>query len=91
MSGKDEERFEDYLELDRYIQELQAGQRPRPSAQLTLNQIRIYQMVALFRAASPEGAEPRPEFSVALWERLEHSLQQPPAQGFSLLHKEKNP
>ncbi len=60
--GDDQERFEDYLELEQYIEELQAGRVAHPPKDLTPEQARIYRMAALFRSASPEETAPRPEF-----------------------------
>jgi Rieske Fe-S protein len=52
-------------------------------------------MAALFRSASPEANEPRPEFAAELQARLEQELQavQQPAKtnGLSLLRKSKQP
>src|SRR5579872_394951 len=79
MSGEDQERFEDYLELEQYLEELQAGHIAHPPAEMTPVQARVYRMAALFRSASPEASEPRPEFAEALRVRLEQELQQPPA------------
>ncbi len=88
MSGEDQERFEDYLELERYIEELQAGHVARPPTELTAGQARVYRMAALFRSASPEGAEPRPEFAAELQARLEQELEQSTsAQNVSHLHE----
>jgi Rieske Fe-S protein len=70
MAGEDQERFEDYLELERYIEELQAGHIAHPPANLTPERARVYRMAALFRSASPETAEPRPEFVASLHTRL---------------------
>ncbi len=70
MAGEDQERFEDYLELERYIEELQAGRAAHPPADLTPERARIYRMAALFRSASPRAAEPRPEFVASLHDRL---------------------
>src|SRR5437660_1440075 len=70
MAGEDQERFEDYLELEHYIDELQAGLPAHPPANLTPSQVQLYRMVALFRSASSDAAEPRPEFEQALRERL---------------------
>jgi len=78
MSGEDQERFEDYLELEHYIEELQAGRVAHPPAELTPSQASIYRMAALFRSSSPEASEPRPEFAAELRARLEQELQQPP-------------
>jgi Rieske Fe-S protein len=80
MPGEDQERFEDYLELERYIEELQAGHVAHPPSELTPSQARIYRMAALFRSASPEGAEPRPEFVAELQARLEQELEQEEAE-----------
>ena len=70
MAGEDQERFEDYLELERYIEELQAGHIAHPPADLTPERARVYQMAALFRSASPEAVEPSPEFIASLHARL---------------------
>ncbi|HZU03916.1 MAG TPA: Rieske (2Fe-2S) protein [Ktedonobacteraceae bacterium] len=70
MIGDDQERFEDYLELERYIEELQAGRVAHPPRDLTPGQAKIYRMAALFRSASAESAEPRPEFVEQLKARL---------------------
>jgi len=77
MSGEDQERFEDYLELEHYIEELQAGRVAHPPAELTPSQANVYRMAALFRSSSPEANEPRPEFAANLQARLEQELQQP--------------
>ena len=76
MSGEDQERFEDYLELEHYIEELQAGRVAHPPEELTPSQASIYRMAALFRSSSPEANEPRPEFAAELRARLEQELQQ---------------
>jgi len=73
---EDQERFEDYLELEHYIEELQAGRVAHPPESLTPEQARIYRMAALFRSAGPEGAEPRPEFAAELQKYLESELHQ---------------
>lgn len=70
MADEDQERFEDYLELERYIEELQAGKGTHPPTDLTPEQARIYQMAALFRSASPENAEPRLAFAEQLKAQL---------------------
>ncbi len=82
MSGEthqdqDQERFEDYLELEQYIEELQAGRPAHPPAGLTPGKARIFRMAALFRSASPDEATPRPEFAAELQARLEQEVQQP--------------
>jgi nitrite reductase/ring-hydroxylating ferredoxin subunit len=76
MSGEDQERFEDYLELEHYIEELQAGHVAHPPAGLTAEQARVYRMAALFRSASPDAAAPRPEFAAQLQARLDQEIQQ---------------
>jgi Rieske Fe-S protein len=74
---QEQERVADYLALERYIQELQAGHAPFPPAALTPSQVGVYRMVLLFRAAATEGtALPRPAFVAALQVQLEHELQQ---------------
>ncbi len=83
MSGdihqdKDQERFEDYLELEHYIEELQAGHAAHPPTELTPDKAQIYRMAALFRSASPDDVTPRPEFTAELKARLEQEIQQPP-------------
>jgi Rieske Fe-S protein len=77
MSGEDQERFEDYLELEHYLEKLQAGHIAHPPAEMTPTQAQVYRQAALFRAASPEASEPRPEFAEALQAKLEQELQQP--------------
>ncbi len=66
MADEDQERFEDYIELERYIEELQTSKNAQPPMDLTPEQVRIYQMAALFRSASPENAEPRLAFAEQL-------------------------
>jgi Rieske Fe-S protein len=83
MSGdihqdKDQERFEDYLELEYFIEELQAGRVAHPPSELTPDKARIYRMAALFRSASPDEVTPRPEFAAELQAKLEQELQQLP-------------
>ncbi|MGZ3625142.1 MAG: QcrA and Rieske domain-containing protein [Ktedonobacteraceae bacterium] len=83
MSGdihqdKDQERFEDYLELEHFIEELQAGRATHPPTELTPDKAQIYRMAALFRSASPDDVAPRPEFAAELKARLELEIQQPP-------------
>ena len=75
MPGEDQERFEDYLELERFIEELQAGKTAHPPQELTPTQARVYRMATLFHAATPGVSEPDPEFAMRLQERLEEELQ----------------
>src|SRR5579863_9562385 len=71
MAGEDQERFEDYLELERFIEDLQAGRASRPPVGLTPDQARIYRMATLFHTASIEEDAPRPEFVAGLQAKLE--------------------
>jgi Rieske Fe-S protein len=81
MAGEDQERFEDYLELERFIEDLQAGRVSRPPEGLTPDQARIYRMAALFHhAASAEEDAPRPEFVAGLQAKLEQ-VQEEAAKG----------
>src|SRR5437764_7827370 len=75
MEGEDEERFEDYLEREHFIEELQSGRVPHPPKDLTPGQARIYGMATLFHTASSEEATPRPEFVAELQAKLEQELQ----------------
>jgi len=75
MAGEDQERLEDYLELEHYITELQAEHIAHPIRELTPPQASAYRMAALFHSASPEVGQPRPEFAAALQARLEQELQ----------------
>ncbi len=70
MSDEEQERFEDYIELENYISGLQAGHISYPAAGLTPEQLHVYQMAALLRSLAPDAAEPRPEFADALEARL---------------------
>ena len=75
MQGEDQERVEDYLELQRYIEELQTGHASHLPEQMTPEQARVYSMAALFRSATTESAEPRPAFVEQLEARLLAELQ----------------
>nr|BBH93464.1 hypothetical protein KTA_16630 [Thermogemmatispora argillosa] len=77
MPEGDQERFEDYLELERYLAALQEDRRPPLSAQLTPAQARLYRLAALLRASAPGVAEPRPEFVAELRALLERELATP--------------
>ena len=77
MSGEDQERFEDYLELERFIAELQAGHTAYPPQELTPAQARVYRMASLFHAATPGVGEPDADFAARLQERLEQELTTP--------------
>src|SRR6266702_4516769 len=71
----DQQRFEDYLELEQYLEELQAGHVAHLPTALTSRQAPIYRMVALFRSVVPDETELRPEFIAALQACLEQELQ----------------
>lgn len=75
MPGEDQERFEDYLDLERFIAELQAGHVAHPPQELTPAQARIYLMATQFHAATPGVGEPDPEFAEQLHTRLEEELE----------------
>ncbi|HCI82602.1 MAG TPA: hypothetical protein DHW02_23250 [Ktedonobacter sp.] len=78
MQGEGQERVEDYLELQRYIEELQmghVGSMPHLPEQMTPEQARVYRMAALFRSATTESVEPRPAFVEQLEARLLAQLQ----------------
>ena len=74
MPGEDQERFEDYLELEQFIAEIQAGHVTHPPQNLTPAQARIYRMALLFHAATPGVSQPDPEFAAQLEARLEEEL-----------------
>lgn len=82
MAGEDQERFEDYLELERFIEDLQAGRISHAPEGLTPDQARIYRMATLFHAASTEEVAPRPEFVTELQTKLEQ-IQEEIAKGVS--------
>jgi Rieske Fe-S protein len=71
MSGEDQERFEDYLELERYIEDMQGERSAHLPPSLTPEQARLYRMAALLRSASSGNQEPRPEFVASLYARLQ--------------------
>lgn len=76
MPRNDQERFEDYRELEHFLEELQEGHiSPALRSSMMAHQARIYSIVMLLHALSPEGTELRPEFIAALWVRLEQELQ----------------
>ncbi len=70
MSEEVQERFEDYLELEQFIEQLHSQRSVHPPANLTPQQTRIYGMAMLFHTASPHVADPRPEFKAQLRQRL---------------------
>ncbi len=76
MSREDQERFEDYLELETFIEKLQAGHVAHPPRELTLIQARIYLIAVLFHSTSPKASGLRKAFANALQIALKQELQQ---------------
>lgn len=70
MTNENQETREEYLELEQYIEEIEAGHVPQPPADLTPEQRRIYRMAAFFCSPFPRAVSPRPEFVEALRVRL---------------------
>ncbi len=70
MAGEDQEHLEEYLAVERYIEDLQAGRVAHVPAELTPELARIYRMAMLFHTASSEAAAPRPEFIAELEAKL---------------------
>lgn len=71
--GEDQEHVADSLELDHYVEALQAGQVAHLPTNLAPEQARVYRMAMLFHSTSPEMAgasQPHPDFMAALQERL---------------------
>ncbi|HEY7415850.1 MAG TPA: Rieske (2Fe-2S) protein [Ktedonobacteraceae bacterium] len=71
MSGEDQERFEDYLELERYIEDMQGERSAHLPPSLTPEQAYLYRMAALLRSTSSGNQEPRPEFVAKLYASLQ--------------------
>lgn len=76
MSGEDQERFEDYLELEHYLEQLQADNSAQLPGSLTPEKARIYRMATLLHTTSVEAGQPRPEFAAELQARLEQEFEQ---------------
>ncbi len=76
MSGEEQERFEDYLELETFIEALQAGRIAHPPQDMTPDQARAYHIAILFHSVFPKTHEPRPAFAAALQVLLEQELRQ---------------
>lgn len=70
MIDENQETGEEYLELEQYIEELEAGHAPQPPADLTPEQRQIYCMAAFFCSPFSRTVEPSPEFAAALRVRL---------------------
>jgi Rieske Fe-S protein len=75
MREEEQERFEDYLELERFIEQSRSQRSVSPPANLTPQLTRIYEMARRFQAASPPVADPSPEFSTQLYQRLREEMQ----------------
>ena len=70
MSEEVRERVEDYLGLERYIEQLRLQKSARLPENLAPQQTRIYGMALLFHIAIPRINDPRPEFIAELGQRL---------------------
>src|SRR6516162_1389895 len=70
MSDEVQERVEDYLGLERYIEQLRLQRSARLPDNLAPQQTRIYGMALFFHTALPHVADPRPEFVAELGQRL---------------------
>ena len=75
MSNGVQERFEDYLELEDFIEQLHSQRSAPPPTNLTFQQRHIYGMAMLFHAATPRIADPHPEFRAQLCQRLLEQVQ----------------
>jgi Rieske Fe-S protein len=74
MSDEVQESFEDYLELEQFIEQLRLQRPAPPPANLTPEQTQIYGMAKLLHTASQPVADPRPEFKAQLYQRLRTQL-----------------
>lgn len=70
MSGEERERFEDYLELETFIEALQAGRIAHLPQDVTPDQAGVYHIVILFHSIFPKALEPRPAFAAVLLQVL---------------------
>ena len=75
MPREEQECFGDYLDLEHFISELQAGHAAYPSEKLTPEQMRVYSMALLFHMATPGASEPGLEFAARLQALLEQEFQ----------------
>ena len=75
MREEVQERVEDYLGLERYIEQLRLQRSARLPTNSTPQQKRVYGMATLFHTATPHVADPRPEFSAQLYQRLRQQIQ----------------
>jgi len=70
MSKEVQKSFEDYLELEEFIEQLRLQRPASPPANLTPQQARIHGMAKLLHVASQPTADPCPEFKAQLYQRL---------------------
>jgi Rieske Fe-S protein len=75
MSEEVQERVEDYLGLEQYIEKLRLQRSARLPDNLAPQQTHIYSMALLFHTATPRVADPHPEFITQLGQRLREQLQ----------------
>src|SRR5690349_16942888 len=71
---------EQYVRLHNYIESLRLNRRPQPMGPLTEQDVPVYRMAALFRAAPAGAADPDPAFLDALRLRIEAAAAAPPAE-----------
>lgn len=74
MSGDSPESFEEYLELEQFLADLQADKAPHLSCQLTPGQERRYRIAILLRAATSGAGQLRQEFAAQLQVQMEEEL-----------------
>lgn len=71
---------EQYVRLHNHIESLRLNRRPQPMGPLTDQDVPVYRMAALFRAAPAGAAEPDPAFLDALRLRIEAAAAAPQAE-----------
>jgi len=71
------ESVEQYVRLHEHIERLRADRRPRQPGRLSEDEVRAYQMAALFRAAAPGANDPDPVFVSRLLGELADSRPAP--------------
>jgi len=95
MAEDDQERFEDYLELERYIEDLQAGRAAHLPQNLTPEMARIYRTAAQFCSASPGADEPSEQFvsdlEVHLLEEFEKEQEETTEKRAAVVSKSETP
>jgi cytochrome b6-f complex iron-sulfur subunit len=75
MRKEVQERVEDYLGLEQYIEQLRSQRSARLPDNLAPQQTRIYGMALLFHTATPRVDDPQPEFITQLGQHLREQLQ----------------